>query len=84
MGKIALPPLPPAGLARLRRVLRRLPPACRADAVQDSWVAYLSGGSPVGAVVTCSKRIKRVAARERCTDPARIAVLTDSAAGRRG
>jgi hypothetical protein len=79
MGTNALPPLPLPGLARLRAALRRFPRDYRDDAIQESWVAYQLGGSPVGAVVTHWKRLKRHRTRERPVEPARIAALAEAA-----
>jgi hypothetical protein len=81
MGKIALPPLPLPGLNRLRWVLRRIPPQVRGDAVQDAWIAYMTGGSPVGAAVTCWKRAKRLAGCERLVDAVLMPALTPDVTG---
>ena len=38
-----LPPLSKSRLSALRRLIRRIPPALREDAIQEAWLAHLQG-----------------------------------------
>ncbi|MBI5864854.1 MAG: hypothetical protein HZB38_10160 [Planctomycetes bacterium] len=63
----ALPPV--AGSEKLDLELRLVPDAHREDAVQEAWLAYLSGRDPARAVNTFGRRERR--RRRRFPAPAR-------------
>jgi len=56
--------LPPVcTVDRLSLELRLVPRACREDAVQEAWVAFLSGHDPARAVNTYARRERRLRRR---------------------
>lgn len=57
MEMTALPPVP--GPDKLDLELRLVPDGQREDAVQEAWLAYLSGCDPAKAVNTFSRRERR-------------------------
>jgi hypothetical protein len=57
----ALPPVCTAD--RLELELRLVPRTCREDAVQEAWLAFLSGHDPARAVNTFAQRERRLRRR---------------------
>lgn len=57
METTALPPV--TGSEKLDLELRLVPDAHREDAVQEAWLAFLSGDDPARAVNTFSRRERR-------------------------
>ncbi len=58
------PPLSPAKLSRLKAELALAPRAIREDALQEAWVAHLSGDDPISAIRSLRSREYRYRQRK--------------------